>query len=538
VSESGATRQGLVAARLRPLLADWNALAWAASALLALGVTAAVTVPTWNDPGNPLDEGLLLVEPELLLEGTLPYRDYESFYGPANTDVLAAVYAVTGPEVASERAVGLAYRLAVVAAVLALAAPFGLLVALAGGIVAGLFTVGPAALAWYGGLAAALWSLWSLLRAVRAEEPAGWARWAGIAAGVAIAFRPQFAAAVALGFLPLLAGRPLRFVRSLALWALVGALPLLVHLALAGPVAFRNLIADALFRSGPQSTLPIPPLSSPEGKLLALLLGAQAVLLVGAGIAWRRAPGDPEARRIASIALLSVGLLPQALGRIESQHILNVGCVTIALLPTVLASPLVGGRISTDARRLGAVAVTAIAVLLGAQTWLDGVEANLLRALGPSPDPVTASFDRRENWVTRGSRSFPFYSAEGADQVRSALAAIDDLSAPGDRVVIGPEDLRRTFLNHTALYHLLPELEPATYYLTMAPGTANRSGSRLADDVAGADIMVLGTGADWRQVAPNSELESAEAAEALEADFCLRASPFPYRIYTRCGEPS
>jgi hypothetical protein len=122
--------------------------------------------------------------------------------------------------------------------------------------------------------------------------------------------------------------------------------------------------------------------------------------------------------------------------------------------------------------------------------------------------------------------------------VSVALDAVDRLTAPGDRLVVGPEDLRRTFFNHTALYHLLPELEPATYHLTMAPGTANRSGARLPADVAEADVVVLGTGSDWHQVAPNSELGSDDAAKALEAGFCLRASPYPYRVYTRCERGS
>jgi hypothetical protein len=97
-----------------------------AAAVLVLGIAAAAIVPTWDDPGDPLDEGLLLAEPELLQEGTFPYRDYESLYGPANTVVLAGVYALTSPDVSAERAVGLAYRLGTVAGVFVIAAAGGL----------------------------------------------------------------------------------------------------------------------------------------------------------------------------------------------------------------------------------------------------------------------------------------------------------------------------------------------------------------------------------------------------------------------------
>jgi hypothetical protein len=520
--------------RLTAILRDPRVRIWGPALACALVLAAIPIVPTWNDPGDPLDEGLLLLEPELMLDGVVPYSDYESFYGPANTQVLAGVYSLTGPEVAAERAVGLLYRLAVVAAVFALAAPSGVVVALAAGVVSGLLVVGPAALAWFGGLALSGWAVWALQRAVRAPEGPG-VRWAGVAAGLAIAFRPQFGAAIGLAALPLLLGRPLSLTRRLALWTVVGTLPLLVHIALAGPdQVFENLVIDALFRSGPQSTLPIPPLSDPSGKLLVLLLGGIGVLIACSLVAWRRAPADPEARRLASIALLSVGLLPQALGRVESLHILNVACVAVALVPTALASPLVFGGLSADLRRLVAVGGTGLAVLLLSQTWLDGVEANYLRALGTNSDPTSASYDRRENWVTRGDRSFPFASAEAAAQVSGALTAVDQLSSPGDRLVIGPEDLRRTFYSPTALYHLLPELEPATYHLTMAPGTANREGARLPGDVAAADVVLLGTGSDWQQVMPNSEMESDDATQALEASFCQRASPYPYRVYTRC----
>jgi hypothetical protein len=521
--------------RLRRTLAHPRTRIWAPAMLAVLAVAALGTVPTWNDPGDPLDEGLLLVEPELLRDGVLPYEDYESFYGPANTDVLAALYSLTGPDVEAERAVGLAYRLAVVAAVFLLAAPAGIVAALAAGLISAVFVVGPAGLAWWGGLAFTLFAVWGLQRGARHDQPSASLRWAGLAAGLAIAFRPQFAVAVALAALPLLWAGPLAATRRFVLWTAVGTLPLLVHVVLAGPVqVFENLVIDALFRSGPQSSLPLPALLDPSGKLLLLLLGAIGATIACAAVAWWRAPGDPEARRIASLALLSIGLLPQALGRAESLHILHVGAAAIALLPAAASSRLLLGGLTATARQLIAAAVVGVAVLGLAQTWLDGVEANYRRALGSAPDPVTASYDRRENWVERGERSFPFVSPVAAASVTEMLDAVEEVSAPGDRLVVGPEDLQRTFYNQTALYHLLPELEPATYHLTMAPGTANREGGRLPGDIASADVVVLGTGSDWRAVTPNSELGSPDATAALESAFCLRAEPFPYRVYTRC----
>ncbi len=60
----------------------------------------------------PMDEGMLLVYPELILHGKLPYRDFETFYAPGNLLTLAGAYSVFGIRLDVERCVGLLYRLA------------------------------------------------------------------------------------------------------------------------------------------------------------------------------------------------------------------------------------------------------------------------------------------------------------------------------------------------------------------------------------------------------------------------------------------
>jgi hypothetical protein len=71
------------------------------------------------------------------------------------------------------------------------------------------------------------------------------------------------------------------------------------------------------------------------------------------------------------------------------------------------------------------------------------------------------------------------------------------LSAPGQKLLVGPRDLRRTVGADTFFYHLLPTLEPATYYLEMNPGSTNAPGSRLAPDVANADWLILDRSWDY-----------------------------------------
>lgn len=80
--------------------------------------------------------------------------------------------------------------------------------------------------------------------------------------------------------------------------------------------------------------------------------------------------------------------------------------------------------------------------------------------------------------VQRHGRTLVVSSREEAADLRALLEAVDRRAWPGARLFVGPRDLRRTLANDTFLYFLLPDLEPATYFLIMNPGTANRPGSR------------------------------------------------------------
>jgi hypothetical protein len=70
----------------------------------------------------------------------------------------------------------------------------------------------------------------------------------------------------------------------------------------------------------------------------------------------------------------------------------------------------------------------------------------------------------------------------------------------------------------------------------MDPLIANRAGSRLAADVASADILVLTTEWDnWDE--PNrSTAVGPDAPNQVVSDlFCLQATDGVYRVYTRCA---
>ena len=112
---------------------------------------------------------------------------------------------------------------------------------------------------------------------------------------------------------------------------------------------------------------------------------------------------------------------------------------------------------------------------------------------------------------------------------------MDAVSRPGQRVFVGPANLRRTNYNDTFLYALLPELTPASYFLEMNPGSANRRGSRLASDLATADVVVLTTAYDgWSEPNASSKPGPRAPLDLLARHFCVRAEHPPWRLLVRC----
>ena len=85
------------------------------------------------------------------------------------------------------------------------------MIAIAAALIAGalMFTLGLAAFAYFGGLAAAVAGLFLLSRAVTSPRRKGRLFvLAGVASGLAIAYRPQFGVALLLAAVPLLIGHP------------------------------------------------------------------------------------------------------------------------------------------------------------------------------------------------------------------------------------------------------------------------------------------------------------------------------------------
>ena len=528
----------------------------------------------WLTQGAPMEEGFMLVFPELVLNGQIPNRDFLHLYGPGSLWVLAAVFAVTGVHLAAERAVGYLQLLGVCFGIYRLLRPWGPWVAAGGGSIAALIVMTPSglsAMAWVGGLALAIWALGAALDAIDAPDGGGrgatQALVAGLLAGAALLYRPDLVLAISVA--GLVVWRGLDRLRRARLFTglTIGLLPYVAHLVMAGPgPAIRGILLEPVFDLRGGRHLPLPPspdrydgflqgagaldppwwpLPHPSGPrqlwlwFFALML--TGVVLLVAGFLARRRTGDA---RLLAIAAFSVGLFPQALQRPDSTHLAWVGCVAFAVLPAAVVelvrwvrarSPRSTGPPRT-AVALAAIATPLLVLLVAAPDYTYRTYAEMTAK--------TLGHRRTEQTMEHHGRTFPYKRHDAVAAVNEMLPIVDAVTNPGDRLVVGPGDLRKTPYSEAFLYYLLPDLVPGTRYIEMDPGVANAPDSELADEIAAADVVILSTiRDDWNE--PNDSLlfGPSEPNEILARAFCLIGSfgidPFDedrglYELYTRC----
>ncbi|MET0143702.1 MAG: hypothetical protein ABW328_02815 [Ilumatobacteraceae bacterium] len=518
--------------------------------------------------GGTMEEGFMLYFPERLAGGDVPNVDFLHLYGPGSLQVLAGWYEVVGDSLAAERTFGLLQHLGIIFGLFALARAWGRLAATAVAALAVFYVLTPIALtamAWNGGLALTLWSAVFAVRGVsltadvdadvdaeadRAGDHARRARrarrsWigAGVLAGLALAYRPDLVIAVGLLAGWLLWRRPAAR-RPVLLGALVGLVPMWVHVVIAGPVAaFDGMLMDPVFHLRAGRELPRPPSwSHLDGGLQAvaeeippwwrvphltashtiflwffLMIGMAGALVVFA--VWLRRRQHPPSGRssvLLAVALVSVGILPQGLQRPDSAHLLWVTCVSFPFV--VVAVIELAGVVRPRIDPRGALALGAAAALFMTFTFtaLFTFRYYLLHTrvgLGQVPSAFP---------VERNGRYFYLGDRRAFLGVQAAVDELDRLAVPGDRLLVGPSDLRRTWYSDVFIYWLFPELDPATYYVEMDPGLANAEGSSLADDVASADFVILtGLWDGWME--PNSSMDFGSDApnQVLRDAFCV-----------------
>lgn len=531
------------------------------SVLSVLIVAAVLALPMralMRYQGPPMEEGFMLVFPERILEGDLPHKDFLHLYGPGSLWALAAWYKLVGVSITAERVFGLAQLAGIVFGVMALAWPWGRRVATAVGIIGVLLTttaIGLTALAWDGAVALLVASVWVGLRARRwltegDQPPTAPARaradrlmvWSGVLAGLALLFRPDAIVATGLATLGIMAGLGWdRWKR----W-LVGVVPVLglylVHLALSGPsAAIRGMFIEPVFdlrggRSLPRppswdtfdgalqkvallrpQPWPLPSLESPAQAFVWFFLLPLATLFI-LGVGWWRVRAEPGAWRprvILTVGLLGLGLMPQAMQRADTTHLAWVSCVTLAFLPAAICEVLWHVRVPQIRRWAPTITVAVVALLplvviphFTARTYLDLAKQSIDGEVFGYP-------------VTYEGRTFYLGAADIAPVAQRMLEEVGPQIQPGDKLLVGTADLRKTPYSDAYLYYLLPDATPGTRYIEMDPGVANAPDSGLADEVAASDWLILSHVWDaWDEPNESRLNGSNEPNEVVERDFC------------------
>ncbi len=512
--------------------------------------------------GPAMEEGFMLVFPERVLAGDIPNKDFLHLYGPGSLWYLAAIFKVFSVDITVERLAGLAQHVGVVSGMWFLARPWGRPLATVVALVTLVVLVPPTgliALAWIGALAFGVWAVWAALR-TRAAEPGSrsegrWATGTGLLAAGALLFRPDLVLASSLGVGAALWGGTRRRWQRFSLGLAVGLSPYLVHLATAGPWrAIEGMVIEPVFELRGGRRLPVPPspdeltgflqrvsefgqlhwplpvpTTAEQNAIWFWLMFVVVGVLVGTGImAVRRSRASLPARTLLAVGLFGLGLLPQGIQRVDGTHFAWATAVSIGFLPVGLTELLRRPLPRTAVRQVVAsAAVVALIVLV--------IPNHTVRRYS---DYVGQSFGSHRIFgypISWEGRTF-YYGRKDVDKaVAELLPVVDRVSEPGDRLFVGPRDLRKTPYSDAFLYYLLPELPPATRYIEMDPGVANSEDSGLSDDLASADVVILSRVWDaWTEPNDSRKVGSDAPVRVLEERFCLVGS-FGER---RDGDPS
>lgn len=496
----------------------------ASAAVVALFLCA--IWPAFQSAAMPMDEGMVLVYPERILKGELPYRDFESITGPGNPLILAGAYAPLGTNIFVERSVGLIYRLLLLVAVFGIAQRWGVLVAAACSFTSALFIVVTDVMAttWFSAVSFAVCCFWAI-----ADRTSKWrCLAAGLLAGISLLGRCDFGPALIISLIPGF----LMMERRHKLWFLgggfLGVAPLIWMTFAIGPAQiFHSLFVFPVLQLNPGRHLPMAEADNDTIKLVGLHLVA-GVTNISAGIVELRRPTTRDRGLVLlGVGLLGLGLIHYVLQRFDAGHALNAGLVAFSFLP--LSISILISRVKKSVS-VWATATAILVSLTAIHVWLPSftryfyrglrVTSGISPARQPTKDGEELEAGDRGFFIRHNGRAFLFgfsYAAEDADKV---LNELERVSLPGQRLFVGPGDLRLTNYCDTYVYHLEPQLTPATYFLEMNPGSANAPGSRLSGDLKSADWVLLNRRWDYLNESNRStHLGPAEPNQIIREDF-------------------
>ncbi len=475
---------------------------------LAPGAVLVAAVVLWLPalwwPVSTLDEAILLVYPQRMSAGDLPYQDFFAAYGPTYWWGLHGWYAVTGLTIESMRVLGLLLHLALVLGVFRLVRPAGLATATTCASLAALllFRLGAAPYAWLLTTVLCVWQV-HLVR----HSPL----LAGLLGGLAIGVRPDVALLALLPPLVLAHDRRRRWLAGLAL----GLTPVWICLVITPGGLVEDILLGRAGKGAGQSRLPIPPLVIADRRLLAVLVATVLLTLLAAGLV--------RSRNSAALGLLALLALPQALQRADYTHFVYAGLLCLPFLPHVLAQLLRQlPRSPARPQVLGS--------LLGVMVFLlavPEVPRNIVDMLAHGNMQATT--------VRHAGRALPEAPAR-ADVLNVLLPAISRLTSDDDTIFVFDANFERPAVNDVSLYYYLHRLRQRAFHLEITPGITSEAGSGLTEDVRAADVVILvRTPEDERRTLfPYATGGSTDARVALTSDFCPVRVIDRYEVWTRC----
>ena len=359
---------------------------------------------------------------------------------------------------------------------------------------------------WIAAVAFALCSLWMI---AKVGSP-GRCFAGGMFAGMAILCRADLGPAVVVSALPVFLSMPRKRKYRYLIGAVLTLLPLGWLMIVVGPGQLaHSLFLFPVFRLNSARRLPILFAESYLVYLLCVHLLVSALNLAAGIVAVRREPAQMRGRLLLAVALLGLGLTHYALQRFDFNHMLFSLFLSLSLLPLSIfvLLPAKTGTVFARIRPGLALFIAFTAMQVGLSQfcllyykWLsEGLKHPFAREVSTKHHDSDLGI-----FIRQHGRSFSFRTEEEAGTTESMLTELDKLSSPGQRLFVGPGDLRRTNFNDTYIYYLMPQLRPATYFLEMNPFSANAANSRLGSDVKSADWLVLNRAWDYWDEANDS----------------------------------
>lgn len=422
----------------------------------------------------PQDEGILLVYPDLILRGYVPYSDFTALYSPGGFYFIAGLFRVFGSSIFVERGAGVLYWFLLTAAIFLIGSRVGRATAVLAATTAlayGSQFLSPGAHPHFAAFAFMLLALFFSSGSVTAGAPLAnktHPMLSGFMAGCSGWFKQD------IGFVAVIAA--LGGLNTLALDRLRA-----FFIGLAIPIC--GLIVFALFVSPPSfiESLILDPLRNAQRRVapiefnMDLVVVAVCCIIQLFGAIVVRTPNIPEhlVRLSRGILTLTVTLYISLLRRLAPGDISFLGVIVVSL--TIVSMHITLLHLRVDRRKL------AIAMTSGFLAGIVPVGILHLSRSHRSLPPVS--------WVSSGKRVVPWNGNDSS--LPGLIADITTRASRGEKLFVGPRDLRFANHNDTFIYYLLPQLEPVTRYLEMNPDCANRLDSSLAQDIQQADWLIL-----------------------------------------------